>query len=153
MLRRGGRPRKDLGELVAAGTFRARRHAELLAGELLDDPVLQAVQALYRQALDDRQRRRVALQFEKLVRAVPQPVVGEPDVAPDVEAAEELVGPVEAAETYAEMMARIWRQPGPWREPGVSAEEAHRHSNVEHIPGSYSSPFTWPPIGPPSEPG
>jgi hypothetical protein len=63
-----GRPRKSLGELVADGTFLARRHAELLAGESISDPTLAALRQLYRQAGDDRQRRRVALQFERLVR-------------------------------------------------------------------------------------
>jgi hypothetical protein len=152
-MKRRGRPKKGLAQLVADRSFLARRHAELLAGAPVDDPTLAALQLLYRQAGDDRQRRRVALQFEKLCRAAPPAAVGEPDVASDVEAAEELEGPVEAAESYPEMMARIWRQPAPWRERGVDPADGHRHSNVEHLPGSYGSPYTWPPLEPPSEPG
>jgi hypothetical protein len=55
-----------------------------------------------------------------------------------------------------EMMWRIWRQPALWRERGVSAEEAHRHSNVElgrplsSWPGSPVQDYSRPPIGPPS---
>jgi hypothetical protein len=80
-----------LNELIDDGTFLARRHGDLLAGESVDDPTLAALQALYRQAGDDRQRKRVALKFEKLCRAAPPPVVGEPDVVADVEAAVELL--------------------------------------------------------------
>jgi hypothetical protein len=153
-LRGRGRPRKTLEQLVADGSFLARRHGELLAGEPLDDPVLSALQQLYRQAGDDRQRRRVALQFEKVCRAASPAVVGEPDAVPGVEAAEELEGPVEAAGpelSYREIIEKVWGTGRTWRDTSVSTEEAHRHSNVEHIPGSYSSPYTWPPIGEPSD--
>jgi hypothetical protein len=86
-----GRPRKSLAELIEDGSFLARRHAELLAGDDVEDPTLAAVQALYRQAGDDRQRRRVALQFEKLVR---KPVlVEEPAVEAVVEFDEPLAVP------------------------------------------------------------
>ena len=113
------RPRKSLKALVAGGTFRARRHADLLAGPLLDDQTLAALQRLYRQARDDRQRRRIAVQFEKLCQQASV-------VEADVEAAVELEEP-EAAESYAEMMARIWRQPAPWRD--TSSENGHAFTN------------------------
>lgn len=67
-----GRPRKTLAELVREGSFLARRHDGLLAGDDVEDPTLAALQALYGQVGDDRQRRRVALRFEKICRAVPQ---------------------------------------------------------------------------------
>jgi hypothetical protein len=64
----------------------------------------------------------------------------------DVEASEARETP---AETPLEMMRRIWREPGPWREAGVDPADGHRHSNVERVPGSMAHPFTWPPIGSP----
>jgi hypothetical protein len=147
---RAGRPRKSLEELIADRSFLARRHAELLAGAPVDDPTLAALQALWRQAGDDRQRRRVALQFEKLCRAAPPAVVGEPDVAPDVEAAVELEEPVEAGETYAEMMQRVWGRQQPFRERGYDPAEPSPHI---WWPGklSGSQPNSWPDIGPPSK--
>ena len=51
---------------------------------------------------DDRQRRRVALRFEKVCRAAPSAVVGEPDVAPDVEPAAVFEEPLEPGETQQE---------------------------------------------------
>jgi hypothetical protein len=151
---RGGRPRKLLEELVADGTFLARRHAELLGGPPVEDPRLAGLQRMYRRAEDDQQRRRVAISFEKLVRQdvpVREPA-GEPAVVePDAEAAVEPVEPQQPAETYAELIQRVWRQPTRWRERGVDPADGHRHSNVEHIPGSYSSPYTWPPLEPPSK--
>jgi hypothetical protein len=81
----------------------------------------------YRQAGDDRQRSRVALRFEKICRATPPAVVGEPNVVPDVDAAVELYEPEEPAETYAEMMARVWgrpvRRPAPFVERGWDPAE------------------------------
>jgi uncharacterized protein (DUF1778 family) len=56
-------------------------------------------------------------------------------------------------ESPAEIMARAWERPVPWRERGVDPADGHRHSNVESVPGSFAHPITWPPIGPPSEPG
>jgi hypothetical protein len=155
MLRRlkmGGRPRKTLSELVRDGSFLARRHAELLAGDPVDDPTLAALQALYRQAGDDRQRRRVALQFEKICRAAPPAVGDVPDVAPDVEPAEELDNPPEAAEpelSYREIIERVWGRQQPFRERGYDPAEPSPH---DWWPGKLtgSQPNTWPPIGPPS---
>ena len=56
-------------------------------------------------------------------------MVGEPDVAPEVAAAVEFEEPLEAAESQMQMMARIWRQPAPWRDRGVAPEDGHRHSD------------------------
>jgi hypothetical protein len=86
-----GRPRKSLDELIEDGSFLARRHAELLAGELVDDPTLAALQQLFRQAGDDGQRRRVALQFERLVRESRE---AEASADTDVEPAVEFEEPV-----------------------------------------------------------
>jgi hypothetical protein len=76
-------------------------------------------------------------------------VVGEPDAALDVDAAVELYEPPEAAETYQEMMRRVWGKSAPFRERGVDPADGHRISNVEHIPGSFANPYTFPPLDPP----
>jgi hypothetical protein len=151
--RRGGRPRKTLEALVADGSFLARRHGDLLAGEPLDDPVLAALQALYRQAGDDRQRRRVALQFEKVVRAASPAVEDEPTSTVDVDAEVELYEPPEAAEpelSYREIIEKVWGQQQPYREQGW--DPAGGSSPHDWWPGKLSgSPqLTWPPLEPPS---
>jgi hypothetical protein len=150
-MKRRGRPRKTLAGLVADRSFLARRHAALMAGPPVEDPTLAALQALYRQAGDDRQRRRVALQFERIVRAAPPAVVGEPDVAPDVEAAGEFDEPLEAVETPMEMMRRMWAQSEPFRERGWDPAEGP--SPHDWFPGklSGSQSNTWPPLEPPSD--
>jgi hypothetical protein len=62
----------------------------------------------------------------------------------DVEPAVELEEPLEAAEMYAEMMARIWRQPGrrpaPFRERSVDPADGHRHSDPV---GPYQPLSSW----------
>jgi hypothetical protein len=64
-----GRPRKTLRELVWDGTFRARRHASLLAGEPMDErPDLADLQWLYSAAEDDFVARAIAVRFERIVR-------------------------------------------------------------------------------------
>ena len=52
-------------------TFRGRRHAELLEGELVDDETLSAIQREYQRATNERLRRALALDFEKAVRERP----------------------------------------------------------------------------------
>lgn len=125
-----GRPRKTLAELVREGSFLARRHDGLLAGDDVEDPTLAALQALYQQE-GMIAAAAVALRSEKICRAVPPAAVGGPDVAPDVEPVVEFDVPLDAAESYAEMMARIWRQPAPWRECGIDPADGHRHSGRE----------------------
>ncbi len=131
-----GRPRKSLEQLVADGSFLARRHAGLLAGELVSDPTLRSLQQLYVQAGDARQRRRVALQFEKIARGSRRED-DEPDVEVDVEQVSGLPEP--AGRGATDVFA------GPWRDSGVSAADAHRHSNWE--PGGHRPLSSWNPPG------
>jgi len=58
------RPSKSLLELVREGTFRARRHHELLAGENLQWKSLAKFQDEYRAAADLFSKRRIAVAFE-----------------------------------------------------------------------------------------
>lgn len=58
-----GRPSKSLEEHVRGRTFRADRHAQLLAGSLVTDKRLRALQATYQAASSDRERRSLALEF------------------------------------------------------------------------------------------
>jgi hypothetical protein len=46
-----------------------------------------------------------------------------------------------------EMMARIWRQPAPWRERGADPADGHRHSDPV---GPYQPLSSWNPPGWPS---
>lgn len=64
-----GRKTHSLYERVRDGSFLARRHEELLAGDDLEWPAFAALQASYRAAGTDQERRAVALEFEKLVAA------------------------------------------------------------------------------------
>jgi len=68
--RRRGRPPKTLEDHVRDGSFRARNHASLLAGELLPDRLsrLRSLQARYRAACCDPMRRDVAAEFERTAR-------------------------------------------------------------------------------------
>jgi hypothetical protein len=62
-----GRPSKTLTELVLDGTFRARRHHELLAGEDVQWRSLAGIQAHYRAADHELERRRLAVDFENAI--------------------------------------------------------------------------------------
>jgi hypothetical protein len=64
------RPRKTLDELVRDGTFLARRHEGLLAGPILPQLALAALQREYIRADDERVRRVIAREFEHIVRAL-----------------------------------------------------------------------------------
>jgi phage terminase large subunit-like protein len=60
-----GRPSKSLADLVREGTFRARRHHELLAeGELVRWKPLAAIQERYRGADNEFEQRSIAREFE-----------------------------------------------------------------------------------------
>jgi hypothetical protein len=150
-MKRRGRPKKGLAQLVADRSFLARRHSGLLAGPLVADPILASLQQMFRQAGDDRQRRRVALKFERLVReAVP---VREPAVEASPE--ENRFPPAadaddEPVETYGEVVARIWGRQQPFRERGWDPAEGS--SPHDWWPGKLtgSQPNTWPSIGDPT---
>ena len=64
------RPSKSLQERVRDRTFLARRHGGLLAGALVTSEELAAVQAAYQSATSDRERRALALDFERALRTV-----------------------------------------------------------------------------------
>jgi hypothetical protein len=115
-----GRPRKTPAQLVADGTFLARRHGGLLAGESVDEPTLAGLQRMYRRAESDRQRRKIAIAFEKLVREAT------PAEEPDVEAAVEFEEPLAVRESPAEVMGRVWRLAEPWRDRGVDPADGMR---------------------------
>lgn len=61
------RPSKSLLEHVRDGTFRARRHHELLAGEQLQWKTLSRLQDEYRAAGDVFSKRRIAVEFENAI--------------------------------------------------------------------------------------
>jgi excisionase family DNA binding protein len=69
-----GRPAKSLEALVRAGTFRARRHQELLNGDELTWPAFAALQRKYRRCGSAEERTAVALQFERAVRSAQRKV-------------------------------------------------------------------------------
>jgi hypothetical protein len=62
------RPAKSLEAHVREGTFRARRHARLLAGVELPWPTFAAIQRQYRQAAPGDARTAIARAFERAVR-------------------------------------------------------------------------------------
>lgn len=64
-----GRPAKPLTQLVREGSFRARRHAHLLAGPDLAWAAFAALQRSYRAGTEPEERYSVALEFEQAVRA------------------------------------------------------------------------------------
>jgi excisionase family DNA binding protein len=62
------RPTKPLEQHVREGTFRARRHAGLLAGPELEQwPACAALQRQYRETKDAGDRSAIALEFERAV--------------------------------------------------------------------------------------
>lgn len=63
------RPKKSLDDLVRDRTFLARRHGELLEGGELPWSALAPLQAAYAAADDDAERRAIALDFQRAVRA------------------------------------------------------------------------------------
>jgi phage terminase large subunit-like protein len=65
-----GRPAKSLAEHAREGTFRARRHGPLLAGPDVPWPAFALLQARYRAATSEPERRALALEFEQAVAAV-----------------------------------------------------------------------------------
>ena len=64
------RPPKSLAQLLHDGSFRARRHGPLLLGPDLRYPAFALLQARYRQATSEPERRAIALEFERAVRLV-----------------------------------------------------------------------------------
>jgi len=63
-----GRPAKSLEQHVREGSFRARRHADFLAGPDLERwPACAALQAQYRETEDAGARSAIALEFERAV--------------------------------------------------------------------------------------
>jgi phage terminase large subunit-like protein len=62
------RPPKSLAAHLREGTFRARRHRELLNGPAVADKALQRLQRDYQAASSDRERRAIALDFEQRSR-------------------------------------------------------------------------------------
>jgi phage terminase large subunit-like protein len=62
------RPSKSLVEHVRDGSFRPDRHESLLAGPLLTVESLRALQLAYRDAVSERDRRSVALDFAEQAR-------------------------------------------------------------------------------------
>jgi phage terminase large subunit-like protein len=65
-----GRPAKTLAEHVSQGSFRARRHHQLLAGPDLSWQGFGVLQARYRAASSEPERRAIAVEFEQGVRLV-----------------------------------------------------------------------------------
>jgi len=62
---------KSLSEHVYEGTFRARRHHELLAGPVVAGaPVLARLQSEYAAAKTDPERRAIGVRFERGVRTI-----------------------------------------------------------------------------------
>jgi len=62
------RPPKSLAERVRDGTFLARRHADLLNGPRLRPKALRELQADYKAAASERERRALALDFQERAR-------------------------------------------------------------------------------------
>src|SRR5690349_17955431 len=63
-----GRPAKPLFQLVREGSFRARRHGDLLAGADLPWEAFAALQRTYRACVTEEERYRRALEFERAVK-------------------------------------------------------------------------------------
>ena len=63
--------RKTLDALIHDRTFLGRRHADLLDGPPVRDPVLRAIQASFQAEASDLRRRELALAFERAVREGP----------------------------------------------------------------------------------
>jgi hypothetical protein len=59
---------KSLDQHVRDGTFRARRHRELLAGPVVEWPALALLQASYVATQHELERRVIAVKFERAVR-------------------------------------------------------------------------------------
>ena len=65
--------KKRLIDFVRDRSFLARRHEALLdSSPLLDNPILRWVQERYQAEVDPAERRRVALEFERLLRKHPE---------------------------------------------------------------------------------
>lgn len=64
-----GRPTKSLTEHYADGTFEARKHEDLLDGELEGPKPLRGIQSRFRRAKRSEVRRKIALEYEKAARA------------------------------------------------------------------------------------
>lgn len=62
------RPAKSLAEHLRDGSFRARRHHELLAGPLVPARKLRELQVGYQAASTERERRSYALDFQQAQR-------------------------------------------------------------------------------------
>src|SRR5437764_15251566 len=74
-----GRPAKSLAQLVRDGSFRARRAQQraLLAGPDLPYPGFAILQARFRRATSEPERRALALEFERAVRLVHEQAAAE----------------------------------------------------------------------------
>jgi hypothetical protein len=167
------RPTLTLAERVAAGSFVARRHRDLLDGPLLDGPpALRQLQLRFQRAGSGREKRRIGRLFAAVVSGsfpgrerpgVVQPSVSRlsssvrlpllsPKPAPESNDQED------PPESYREMLERVWGVRPPWRDRGVDPADGHLHSNVvpgrplSSWPGSPVQGESRPPIGPPSEP-
>lgn len=90
-----GRNAKTLLDLVEDGTFLARRHHELLDGDLLRWKTLSKLQVAYREAGTDFERRRIALEFEK---AVPKLLAKRESSSLSLKDAMDKLGPPKSAE-------------------------------------------------------
>jgi phage terminase large subunit-like protein len=66
-----GRRKKSLNDLIRDRTFLARQHGGRLGDPLVADEELRPLQVAYRDAGSEGERRKVALAFEKAVRARP----------------------------------------------------------------------------------
>jgi phage terminase large subunit-like protein len=65
-----GRPARPLADHLRQGTFRARRHHALLAGPDVSSPGFARLQARYRAATSEPERRAVAREFEQTLTQV-----------------------------------------------------------------------------------
>src|SRR4051794_9408875 len=61
---------KTLPQHVREATFRARRHAHLLAGPVVEWPTLALLQARYVGTSHHLERRAIAVEFERAMRAL-----------------------------------------------------------------------------------
>ncbi len=59
---------KTLADHARDGTFRSRRHHELLAGPAVPWPTLAAIQGLYNAATSEPERRAIGVEFQRAAR-------------------------------------------------------------------------------------
>jgi phage terminase large subunit-like protein len=109
-----GRPSKTLLELVEDGTFRARRHHELLDSDRLRWKTLSRLQDAYVAAGTEFERRRIAVEFEK---AVPKLLQKRARASKSLQEALEELGPPRSAERVKRFFPRFlrWEDGSPFR--------------------------------------